>query len=491
MDLLYDRTEPIKSTSFSINIGSRNEKIMITIPFENQGKSLYQEIYEYIKNEITQGTLNYKEKLPSKRSLASHLSVSVNTVDSAYSQLVAEGYIEALPKKGYYVCEIEAYIHDENSIKMSDPIDEEVKEKIEIDFSPTAIEGDLFPYNAFRKIFKSVFNEYDTNLLKKPDIQGDLGLRKALVKLLYRSRGVVCSKEQIVIGAGTDHLLQILGLMWGREKEIIVENPVYLNAYKIFEKMGNPVIPINIDNKGIKIDPLAEFNNSAIYVTPSHQFPLGISMPIDRRIKLLNFSKKSDNIFIIEDDYDSEFRYNEKPLPSLQSSDKNAKVIYLGTFSKSIAPSMRISYMVLPEVLLKTYLDISDGISSQVSSLEQKMIAEFIESGAFEKHLNKMRKVYKEKRKILMEALLGLGNKVSISGENAGHHLLVQLKTGMAESEMYQRGIECGVRVYPISNYFINGVPEKYKSEVLMGYGSLSQNEIIRGVNQLKKAWQI
>ncbi|KAF5090619.1 PLP-dependent aminotransferase family protein [Acetobacterium wieringae] len=464
---------------------------MLTIPFKNKGSFLYAEIYEFIKQEITDGNLKYGEKLPSKRSLASHLAVSVNTVDTAYSQLVAEGYLEAIPKRGYFVCQIATYLmKDANRIQDKRATIKKT-EVVTIDFSPNAIDQRIFPYDAFRKIFKSTFNEDDNNLLNKPDIQGELELRKALVDLLYHSRGVRCHEEQIIIGSGTDHLLQILGLLWGRNKPVILENPVYLKAYHIFEKMGNPVISIDIDEKGIQIEPLKNYSNVAIYVTPSHQFPLGMSMPIDRRIRLLNFANQEEGNYIIEDDYDSEFRYNEKPLPSLQSIDNSGRVIYMGTFSKSIAPSFRISYMVLPEELLKAYQETAEAISSPVSSLEQKMIAAFIASGFFEKHVNKMRKVYKGKRIVLMNALKNLGSQVKITGENAGHHLLVQLDNGLTEEEMYHRALARGIRVYPVSPYFIHGLPKHYKSMVLLGYGSLTDEQIHNGIGILKKAWDL
>lgn len=472
-------------------MGTDVEGVMITIPFKNKGQFLYEEIYDYLKNEIIAGNLKYQEKLPSKRNMASHLSVSVNTVDAAYGQLMAEGYVESIPKKGYFVCEIDTYFQSEKRAVPEKRSAKSEFETVKIDFSPNAIDQRIFPYDAFRKIFKATFNEYDLNLLNKPDIQGEPDLRKALVDLLYRSRGVICSEDQIIIGSGTDHLLQRLDLLWGRNKEIILENPVYLKAYHIFEKMGNQVISVDIDEKGIRIEPLMKHKNAAIYITPSHQFPLGMSMPIDRRIKLLNVANQEEGIYIIEDDYDSEFRYNEKPLPSLQSIDKNGKVIYIGTFSKSIAPSMRISYMVLPETLLKTYLEIADQISSPVSSLEQKMIAAFIADGFFEKHVNKMRKVYKEKRITLMNALHQLGDQVSVTGENAGHHLLVQLGNGMTEETMCCRAMNLGVKVYPVSPYFIHGVSKNHQSMVLLGYGSLTEAEIYAGISLLKKAWDL
>ncbi len=464
---------------------------MLTIPFKNKGAFLYVEIYQFIKQEITAGNLKHGEKLPSKRSLASHLAVSVNTVDAAYGQLVAEGYLEASPKRGYFVCQIETYLLKDKERVEKRSLIAPITDTIKIDFSPNAIDQRIFPYEAFRKIFKATFNEYDRNVLNKPDIQGEPELRKALVDLLYHSRGVRCSEAQIIIGSGTSHLLQILGLLWGRDKSVVLENPVYLKAYNIFEKMGNPVIPVDIDEKGIQIEPLKDYSDVAIYVTPSHQFPLGMSMPIDRRIRLLNFANQQTGTYIIEDDYDSEFRYNEKPLPSLQSIDNNGKVIYIGTFSKSIAPSFRISYMVLPEALMTTYLEMADAISSPVSSLEQRMIGAFIASGAFEKHVNKMRKVYKSKRLLLMNALKELGDQIEITGENAGHHLLVQLKNGMSEETMDRQARKLGVGVYPVSPYFIKGLPEKYRSMVLLGYGSLSEKEIREGIELLKKAWDL
>jgi Transcriptional regulators containing a DNA-binding HTH domain and an aminotransferase domain (MocR family) and their eukaryotic orthologs len=199
--------------------------MMITIPFKNKGAFLYVEIYEYLKREITDGNLKFGEKLPSKRSLASHLSVSVNTVDAAYGQLVAEGYLESSPKRGYFVCQIDTYLLKQNNHVSEKKIKKPETRSVKIDFSPNAIDQRIFPYEAFRKIFKVTFNEYDSYLLNKPDLQGELELRKALVELLYRSRGVRCNEDQIIIGSGTSHLLQILGLLWGKNKSVVLENP--------------------------------------------------------------------------------------------------------------------------------------------------------------------------------------------------------------------------------------------------------------------------
>lgn len=253
--------------------------------------------------------------------------------------------------------------------------------------------------------------------------------------------------------------------------------------------MGHAILAIPIDDKGIEIEPLKNLSNVAVYVTPSHQFPLGISMPIGRRVELLNFANQAEGRFIIEDDYDSEFRYIRKPLPSLQSIDQNGKVIYIGTFSTSIAPSIRISYMVLPIPLLKNYNKIYSEFGSEVSSLEQRLVAKFIADGNYEKHLNKMRKLYKEKRGHLIKKLSIFGDNIKIVGESAGNHLLIKLLTKNSEKEMCKAAIEHGVKVYPISDYFIGARLDKYNNTFLLGYGALSKEEISKGVRLLNGAW--
>lgn len=477
--------------------------LMIT-PFLKKGKTpLYEQIYESIRDEIVNGSLTHGEKLPSKRKLALHINVSLNTIDTAYSQLIAEGYIESVPKKGFFVCQIDKYLHSNPIFSGSDVTVmadtpflnecDDVRTRMEtiIDFSPSDIEYSIFPFNSFRKIFKSIYHENNISLLKKGYVQGDIALRRALAGYLYSSRGVKCNENQIIIGAGTDSLLLTLAMVLGRDKVIAFENPVYLKAYHIFYNMGNKVIPIDIDDKGIRMDLLKDLYNTAIYVTPSHHFPLGISMPIDRRIKLLNFANSRNDTYIIEDDYDSEFRYNEKPLPSLQSIDKGKKVIYIGTFSKSIAPSIRLSYMILPEPLLKIYIDRYHETTPSVSVLEQKMIAEFINSGNYEKHINKMRKIYKDKRVYLIKVFGKSSDKIKISGDNAGHHLLVSVSTGMPEEEMCKRALALGIKVYPISPYFIGRITPVHESMVLIGYGSLTYKQIDEGIQLLMQAWEI
>jgi len=461
---------------------------LITLPLCTNKAPLYKQIYEWLKAEIQSKNYKPQDKIPSKRKLSEHLCVSINTIDTAYSQLIDEGYIVAIPKKGYFVCDIDEY-HRINITLHETTQPREGKSNLKIDFSPSDIDHSAFPYKTWRNLFKSCFDEYDHSILKRTMAQGDMNLRRELVDFLHSSRGVNCDERQIVIGAGTESSLRTLSLVLSNNTAIALENPVYRKAYKTFEHMGHTILPIPIDDKGIEIKPLKDLANVAVYVTPSHQFPLGVSMPIGRRVELLNFANKMDGRFIIEDDYDSEFRYIRKPLPSLQSIDQNGRVIYVGTFSTSIAPSIRISYMVLPIALLKNYDKIYSEFGSEVSILEQRIVAKFIAEGNYEKHLNKMRKLYKDKRGHLIKELSIFGDDIKIVGESAGNHLLIKLTTKNSEKDMCKFAAEYGVKVYPISDYFIGAMLKKYENTFLLGYGALNKTEISEGVKLLYDAW--
>lgn len=461
---------------------------MIHLSFAPNSPPLYQQIYQQYKQQIYQGIWKAHERLPSKRALAAELGISITTVDTAYAQLVSEGFIQPLPKKGFFVCPLETLT--QRQPKVIEPYNEKAEQKeVLVDFSTAGIDEIHFPYNTWRRLMKNVFNEYDKTLLKRTAPQGSQELREAISKYLYEARGVNCRQEQIVIGAGVDNLLQILSYILDKSWTIAMENPVYNRAYQMFNRMGHKVLPVDIDGEGIPVEPLQEINRVAVYITPSHQFPLGISMPVGRRVRLLNWAKAHKERYIIEDDYDSEFRYNTKPLPSLQSIDTHGRVIYLGSFSKSIAPSLRISFMVLPDALLSIYRQDYGVFSSPVSGFEQKVLNEFIRQGHFERHLNKMRLLYKNKRALMDEALRTFEGRIEVSGESAGHHLLVRMNAGMSEAEMCRSALEKGVRVYPISPYFVGQMPLQYEGNVLLGYGALSGAEICQGISLLKKAW--
>lgn len=458
-------------------------------------KCLYEQIYEHIRQEIKEGKLLAGERLPSTRSLAEYLQVARSTVDYAYDQLLSEGYIEARPYKGYFVCSLEDLVLLDNTVAsrmqgadVTVPLAEKRKEQYRYDFSPNAIDMSGFPFGVWKRITKNILNDGNQELFSHGEPQGDYDLRLTISRYLHSQRGVNCTPEQIVIGAGNDYLLMLLEKILGKNLRIAMENPTYKRAYRIFKSFSYEVIPIGIDEGGIKVSELIKENVQAAYVMPSHQFPTGTVMPIGRRMELLKWAATGEERYLIEDDYDSEFRYHGKPIPALQASDKHGKVIYIGTLSKAIAPAIRISYMVLPGELLQKFIKECYFYSCTVSRIDQRIVNEFIREGCFERHLNKMRKLYRTKHELLLECLRPLMDKFTISGENAGLHLVLTAKTGVSETELIETAAQKGVRVYGMSDSLVH--ESRGRASVLLGFGGLSENEIIQGTEALIEAWK-
>lgn len=464
--------------------------MLFSLPFDPGDTPLYLQITRMLVGQIRAGVLPAHTKLPSKRQLAAQLGVSVTTVDAAYGQLVSEGYLESQPRRGFFVCPIDMLLSAEPPapVPKTRPLP---SDDVRVDFSPSAIDAHHFPYNQWRRHMKACFNEYDGTLLQNAPPEGLYALRESIARYLTQARGVHSTQDSVIIGAGTEHLLQALSYILDSDCTIVLENPVYHKAYQMFSRMGHPVLPLYVDDQGLPTAPLAALSRAAVYTTPSHQFPLGVSMPISRRIQLLNWAKSAPARYIIEDDYDSEFRYDAKPLPSVQSIDSNGRVIYLGTFSKSIAPSLRIGYMVLPDALLALYHEHYARYSCAVSRFEQQVLDSFMRGGAFETHLNRMRKLYKQKRSVLTGALREqFGDRLRYQGEQAGHHVLVHLQSGADQQTLCDLALSAGVKVYPLTPYFIGPVPERYRGHVLVGYGGLTEPQIREGVGLLSRAWR-
>ena len=466
----------------------------LTIELEtNSGKCLYELIYEHIKQEIKEGKLLQEERLPSTRFLAEYLQVSRSTVDMAYGQLLLEGYIEARPYKGYFVCRIEE-LFDLKKEKLAFGAVKQVAgkhegESIICDFSPSGLDMSVFPFGVWKRITKSILSDDNAKLFSAGNAQGDYSLRETIARYLHASRGVNCTPEQIIIGAGNDYLLLLLEKILGREIPIAMENPTYKRAYRIFESFGYPTRTVEVDENGMVVSQLRQTGVDLAYVMPSHQYPTGAVMPIGRRNELLKWANEKDNRFLIEDDYDSEFRYKGKPIPSLQSSDKNGKVIYLGTFSKAIAPAIRVGYMVLPPVLLERYRANCSFYSTTVSRIDQKILEEFIKGGYFERHLNKMRKRYRDKHDYLLELLKPFQKQFKITGENAGLHLLLTGPRGSSEQELIASARQQGVIVYGLSENLVGTEAQSVAPTIILGYGGLEEEEIKAGIEALKKAW--
>ncbi len=462
---------------------------IITIRLDSSSSMpLYRQLYEYIKKEIISGGYDPGSKLPSKRRLASHLQCSQNTIQAAYGQLLAEGYITAKAKSGYYVCELEGVLHIVQEQKLKEHRLQHLP-SYRYDFSHDGVDFDSFPFAAWRRLMKEVISEYDHDLLKAGSPQGDKALRASIERYLRYSRGVKCMPEQIVISSGTEYLLQLLIQLLDENCIYAIENPGYQKLNLLFKSNRAVYKSIPLDDEGMKIGELLQCRAHLACVTPSHQFPTGTIMPINRRIQLLNWAAEKQGRYIIEDDYDSEFKYAGRPIPSLQGLDKAQKVIYIGSFSKSLSPSVRISYMVLPHELIKRYYEKLSFYICPVPVMEQKTLKRFIDEGYFERHMNKMRNIYKAKRGVLVDSLTRLMPDVQIQGANAGLHLLLKVNNGMSEEELVHTAQQKGIKVYGISRYYSAAVSDGRSPLIMLGFATLKSQEVEPAVEALRQAW--
>ncbi|PEG08745.1 MocR-like pyridoxine biosynthesis transcription factor PdxR [Bacillus wiedmannii] len=448
--------------------------------------ALYVQLYEYIKKEIKDGTIPAFTKLPAKRKLASYLQVSKNTVEVAYEQLLAEGYIESASRKGYFVCKIEQMIYVEGSEAKVEEVSFR-EENYKFDFTQTGVDTNTFPFTMYRKLINDVWQPHNNELLFLGHPQGELSLREEIANYLYESRGVRCSASQIVLGAGTQILVKLLFQLL-KGSNYAVENPGYHRKMVVFEQGEKKVQMLSLDRDGICMAELENSDANVVFVTPSHQFPYGMIMPITRRTQLLQWAKKEEDRYIIEDDYDSEFRYSGKPIPALQGLDTNGKVIYMGTLSKALLPSLRMSYIVLPKNVIKKYQKEYLFYTQSVSRMDQEVIRKFLNEGYWEKHIHKMRVVYRKKRdRLVFEIEKYFSNRVEVIGEDSGLHILLQVHNGMREEELIKEAAKYSIKIYPVSTYYKDGTaPENV---VLLGFAILSEDEIAKAIQLLHKAW--
>ncbi|ACJ81847.1 PLP-dependent aminotransferase family protein [Bacillus paranthracis] len=461
----------------------------LTIPLVLQNKTpIYLQIYEYMKREISHGSLRAGTRLPSHRNLAMQLNVSRITVESAYQQLLAEGYVESKPKRGIFVAEVDIDVIQKKQQIASSSTNNKEKEQYDYDCSQGLIDQKAFPITNWKRALHETLFQYENELFAKEDPQGELVLREHISKYLYHARGVHSSPDQIIIGAGTQPLLWLLLQLLGSKKEYGIENPGFHRIPAMIQSCGLPVHPIPLDDKGIHISALRESGSNVAYVTPSHQFPLGIIMPLSRRLELLKWANDC-NGYIIEDDYDGEFRYIGKPIPSLQGLDSNERVIYMGTFSKSFLPSLRMGYIVLPPHLLKVYKELGGMFKQTVSTMQQLTFATFIQNGDWERHINRSRTLYKRKHISLIKSIKSeMGNNVHILGEQSGLHIVLHVHNGMNEQELIHAAAKERIKLYPLSTYdSVYNVREE--SYVLLGFGSIREECIKTVVKLLKKAW--
>ncbi len=465
---------------------------------------LYEQLYAAIAQQIRSGQIAPGTKLPGKRSLATELSVSVNTVDTAYQILTAEGYLESRARSGFFVQEYREVVlfGEKPSAKHRQAVGAETALKpaqaVSFDLSGTGIDPALFPFRTWGRIQKELLYA-SPELLLRGATQGDENLREALVDYLAAFRGVRCGAEQIVVGAGVEYLLSLLAPLLPKQGG--VENPGYPRAKAVLENSDVQCAYLPVDEKGLSVTALRESGASFCYVTPSHQYPTGVTMPAGRRAELLHWASeghaKTDGEnqpsvrYIIEDDYDSEFRFDVRPLPSLQGmAGADNTVIYLATFSKSLAPSIRIAAMVLPEPLLESWHARYGKYASTVSRFEQQTLCRFLQEGYFTRHLARTRGIYKARRNALMRALEEAFGKENIEmrGVHTGLHLLLQLKNGPCEADITARCAAVGVRVAPLSKSYAAAQETCPPSTVLIGYGGLKEEDAPAVAVRIKQA---
>lgn len=461
---------------------------MLTYSFVDLGSdSLYEHLYKCIKNDIMSGQLKSGDKLPSKRSFAKNLDISTITVENAYAQLMAEGYIYSLPKRGYFVSEVKTF-SEKQPERVSELPERPKEETCFADFISNRTSHANFPFSIWAKLTREVLAGEDSTLLLPPPAGGIMELRKAIADHLYQFRGIDVSPEQIIIGAGTEYLYGLLIQLFGNEAVYAIEDPGYQKIAQIYTSHGVGLCYIPMDEGGVCTGVLEDSGADILHLSPSHHFPTGRVTPISRRYELLGWASKSDGRYIIEDDYDSEFRLLGRPIPALQSIDVMDKVIYMNTFSKSLSSTIRISYMVLPQKLLKQFYEKLGFYSCTVSNFEQYTLARFISGGYFEKHINRMRNYYRNQRDILLESIRKspLAGKIKIKEENSGLHFLMELQTEMPDDLLEEKAGRMGLRISCLSAYYHQ--PEQAKQHVLvLNYSGIDREKMAEAIEILER----
>lgn len=439
---------------------------------------IYKQIYEELKRQILNGELSAGHRLPPTRTLAKDYSISRNTVITAYTQLQSEGFIRSVTGSGYYVEALpEIIAFPVTAISSSSERASDTHSLY--DFSYGNIDLNVYRTKAFRKCLNNALaaEERQENL-NYSDPPGIPALRQALVRHLHTSRGVNTSPEQVVITGGHHYSLQMITELLPKDRfSVAMEEPGYCGTRDVFTHAGYKLHPIALDENGIQTERLKNISHAILYVTPSHQFPMGCILPVKRRLELLKWAAETDS-YIIEDDYDSELRYHELPIPSLQSIDQNNRVIYLGTFSKSLSPDLRASYIILPQNIGFEYKKRYPFFNAPSPAIIQTALAEYIESGEYQKHLNSMRAVFRKKHNLILSFIKNrFPNDVALYGIGGGMHFVLEINTVLSQEEIIAEFAKDNVGVYPTKEFWNDTVlhPE---NQVVIGYGAIPLNRL-------------
>ena len=460
---------------------------MLTYDLEKRGnRTLYEFLYENVKEDILSGRIQSGTKLPSKRAFAEHLKVSIKTVENAYAQLLLEGYIISKEKKGYFVNKVGSGKNGATPAYASF-VTKFKEEEYLADFTANNSNVSKFPFSTWAKVMRETLTDYDTTLLKTIPFNGAEKLRLEIAEYLYRYRGMQVSPDHIIIGAGTEYLYNRLLQLLGRDARYAIENPGYQKIALIYKAYNAEWTPIDVDDHGLDVQLLRKTNANVVHVSPGHHYPMGFVMPIGRRQELLDWAYEEKERYIIEDDFDCEFRIAGRPIPALQSMDTTHRVIYMNTFSKTLIPSIRVSYMVLPEKLMERYISTMNFYSCTVSGFEQYTLAAFLEKGYFERHIRRMVTYYRQQcekiKRIFKDSAL---KEISeIIEADAGTHFLLKVNTHLNDIEIKWAAKERGILLNCLSEYCFENKP-KYSRMLIINYSVLEEEQLQKVITALE-----
>lgn len=477
----------------------------IALDFESN-VPLHRQLYEAFRQLILSGKLLPKQRLPSTRTLAKSLAISRATAVQSYEQLISEGYLQTVGGAGTYVCDRlpEDLLHSKpieqtkiyctaNNPNLSTygaslitdaPLySPRLAKPIEFRYGQPAL--DAFPLNLWRQLISRHCRHDRLMLDYANDSLGYQPLREAIARYLIQSRAVQCNADQVLIVSGSQQALDLVSrVVIDRGNGIAVEDPGYLGARHVFLSQGAKLYPLPVDRSGMLVEKLSQHSPhiKLVYVTPSHQFPTGAVLSLSRRLELLAWAEQA-GVLIIEDDYDSEFRYEGRPIPALQGLDRTGSVVYIGTFSKVLFPSLRIAYLVVPPRLVNVFARAKWLADRQSPLLEQYVLADFINEGHLERHIRRMKALYDGRRQAIVRSLITyFGDRVTILGENAGMHLMVRLSTNLSDRIIIERAAGVGVGLVSARQYYLESVST---GEFILGYADLNAAEIEIGVQKL------
>ncbi|TVX98332.1 PLP-dependent aminotransferase family protein [Cohnella terricola] len=464
--------------------------ILLSIREESESP-LYLRIYKQIRERITCGSILGNTRLPSVKALQLQLNISKTPIETAYQMLSAEGFVYSKPRSGYYSVNMGSACSPgidmpSDAGTLQSP-EQPMLREYAIDFHPGSVDHDMFPIRTWKRMLNLALEDYSRSIGKSGDMMGEIGLRRALADYLRSSRGVACSPEQIVIGTGISSSMDLLAKLIDGIDHVAYEEPGFKQVRDQLLSHGYRLIPIPVDSESFQIQSLEDSKAHMVYVTPSHQFPTGRVMPYVERERLLHWANKG-HAYIIEDDYDGEFRYFGKPIPSLQSIDRHGRVIYIGTFSKAFTPALRMNYMVLPQSFMSKLTKMSSGLSCP-SRIEQWAMQAFIEQGHWYRHIRRMRNKYRRKHDQIIECIRAMfGDKVEITGHSAGLHIQITVRTELGANDLLMLAADKGVRVYDFRQMWMKPNDAGYP-RIYLGFAGLSESDMDKGIRLLKEAW--